>query len=357
MGIFILSLPRKINLSMKKIIFYFLLMIVIAIAVAVYLFILPATNFSESKKTFIIEEYKNNEADITNTLTNKYIIKNSWAFSILANQLKVFNRVKPGKFEVSNGTSMLNIVRMLRNNKQAEIKLTINKIRTRDDVAQLLAKNFAITSSDANQFFSNNDSLQPFGVDSNTLQTLLIPNTYSFYYYTNLPKMLAKLKAAKEDFWSNNDRLSKAKIMGFSPEEIYTIASIVEEETNMEADKGKIASVYINRFKKGMALGADPTIKYALNNFELKRILFVHLQVQSPYNTYKNKGLPPGPICTPSTKTIDAVLNAPTTDYIFFVAKADFSGYSNFSNNFEQHKLYAKEYQYALDQYLENKKE
>ena len=144
--------------------------------------------------------------------------------------------------------------------------------------------------------------------------------------------------------------------MGFKPREIYAIASIVEEETNMLADKGKIASVYINRFHKGMNLGADPTVKFALKDFTLKRILFQHLTVSSPYNTYKNKGLPPGPICTPSIETLDAVLNAPTTDYLYFVAKPDFSGYSNFSSNFSEHSKYAKQYQQALNEYLLRKK-
>ena len=124
----------------------------------------------------------------------------------------------------------------------------------------------------------------------------------------------------------------------------------------MEADKGKIASVYINRYHKGMNLGADPTVKFALKDFSLKRILFQHLSVASPYNTYRNKGLPPGPICTPSIETLDAVLNAPITDYLYFVAKPDFSGYSNFSSNFAEHSKYAKQYQQALNDYLLRKK-
>ena len=205
------------------------------------------------------------------------------------------------------------------------------------------------------QFLSNNDSLRPYSIDSNTVATIIVPNTYTFYWITPLGKIFSKLKAASDEFWSEDSRLDKAKQMGFTPKEIYTIASIVEEETNKEADKGKIASVYINRYHKGMALGADPTIKFALKDFSLKRILFQHLSVQSPYNTYKNKGLPPGPICTPSTNTIDAVLNAPATDYVYFVAKPDFSGYSNFSSNFAEHSQYAKQYQQALNEYLSKK--
>jgi UPF0755 protein len=129
----------------------------------------------------------------------------------------------------------------------------------------------------------------------------------------------------------------------------------VTSDKDKEEDKGNIASVYINRINKGMPLAADPTIKFALKDFTLKRILFGHLNVASPYNTYRNKGLPPGPICTPSIKTLDAVLNAPRTDYIFFVAKADFSGYSHFSSNYAEHDQYAKLYQKALNEYLAKK--
>ena len=140
--------------------------------------------------------------------------------------------------------------------------------------------------------------------------------------------------------------------MGFTPQQVYTIASIVEEETNKHDEKGNVASVYINRYEKGMRLGADPTVKFALKDFGLKRIYEKHLQVQSPYNTYRNSGLPPGPICTPSPKTIDAVLDAPKTDYYFFVAKSDFSGYHTFSRDYAEHIQHAKEYRKALDELI-----
>ncbi|MEO5647688.1 MAG: endolytic transglycosylase MltG, partial [Chitinophagaceae bacterium] len=137
--------------------------------------------------------------------------------------------------------------------------------------------------------------------------------------------------------------------LALSKEEVYTLASIVEEETNKQDDKGKIASVYLNRVRIGMKLAADPTVKFAMRDFTLKRIYNKHLTFPSPYNTYLNKGLPPGPICTPSIKTIDATLNAPQTEFIFFVARDDFSGYSDFSVTYEQHLIYANEYREALD--------
>jgi UPF0755 protein len=339
---------------MKKFLIVTVFVVLFGGAFVAWLFLLPATLFSADKKALYITAENITNKSIDNSLAEQEIVRSVWAFNLLANQLNVYKTVKAGKFTIESGSSLLNIVRQLRNNKQAEVKLVINKLRTKAEFAAVISKNFSTDSITTYQFISNNDSIAFAKVDSNVFTSIIIPNTYSFYWNTPLQKIIEKLYQYQQDFW-NEQRLNKATALGLTPTEVYTIASIVEEETNMQADKGKIASVYINRLKKGMALGADPTIKFALQDFSIKRVLYGHLQVQSPYNTYKNKGLPPGPICTPSIKTIDAVLQAPTTDYIFFVAKPDFSGYSNFSNNYTQHLVYAKQYQQALDAYLQRK--
>jgi UPF0755 protein len=198
----------------------------------------------------------------------------------------------------------------------------------------------------------NPDSLSRFNVDTNTAMTMVIPNTYNIYWNSSVNGIFERLNSEKEAFWNKNQRMEKAGQMSFTPNQVYTIASIVEEETNKHDEKGNVASVYINRYLRGMPLGADPTIKFALKDFGLKRIYYKHLEVASPYNTYRNAGLPPGPIATPSPKTIDAVLDAPKTDYLFFVAKSDFSGYHTFSRNFAEHKKYAAEYQKKLDELI-----
>jgi UPF0755 protein len=205
-------------------------------------------------------------------------------------------------------------------------------------------------------FFNNNDSLAPFGVDTTQLLTLFIPNTYTLFWSTSLPKLMQKMKEQEALFWNANDRRAKAKSIGMSQQEVYTLASIVDEETNYASDKSLIASVYQNRLKKNMLLQACPTIKFAMQDFTITRIYEKYLSTPSLYNTYKNKGLPPGPICTPNPKTIDLVLNAPKTDYLYFVAKADFSGYHHFSATYEEHNKFAKEYQQKLDEYLQKKK-
>ena len=204
-------------------------------------------------------------------------------------------------------------------------------------------------------FLNNIDSIKKYNLDSNTLMTAVIPNTYSILWNTTPAKIFKKLYADQEKFW-NGERQQKAVALNLTPKQVYTMASIIEEETNKEDDKGKIASVYINRINTGMKLEADPTVKFAMKNFGLKRILFAHLTYPSPYNTYQQTGLPPGPICTPSSKTIDAVLNAPQTNYIFFVAKPDFNGYSNFASTYAEHMVFAKAYQNALDSLIRAKK-
>jgi UPF0755 protein len=244
---------------------------------------------------------------------------------------------------------------MLRNNQQVPAKLVINKLRLSEDLAKVIGKNFEVDSSDVISFLNNPDSLQKLGVNENTLMTIVIPDTYTLNWTSSVGKIMSRLKTEQENFWKKNSRNEKAQSLGLSTDQVYTIASIVEEETNQQPEKGTVASVYINRYVKGMPLGADPTIKFALKDFGLRRIYEKHLQVESPYNTYRNAGLPPGPICTPSSKTIDAVLTAPKTDYLFFVAKSDFSGYHTFSTTYAEHLQNARIYQRALDEYLARK--
>lgn len=341
---------------MKKLLYLFFFLI-IAAGIAAWLVIGSGTAFAEKNKFFVIEEGHTDKASVTEMLEKKYIIKHGLVFDALASQLGVWQKIKPGKYEVRQGDNLLGIARMLKNGKQAQVKLVINKLRTKEDLAKLISKNFANDSVEVMKFLNSNDSLKAFQVDTNTVFTLIIPDTYTFYWNTPLQKIFQKLYDAKNVFWNKNERTKKAENEGFSPVEAYILASIVEEETNDDGDRAKIASVYINRLKTNMALQACPTIKYAMKNFMLTRIYEKYLFNPSPYNTYRNKGLPPGPICTPSTKCIDIVLNAPKTDYLFFVAKADMSGFHHFSNTYAEHDRYAKEYQKALDEYMARKKQ
>jgi UPF0755 protein len=325
-------------------------LIIAGLAIAFFIYLKsPATAFSEKKQYFTLSEDSLSASLITQALLKQHIIKRSWPFQFVLKELNIAKYVKPGKYEVNKNASALSTVRMLKNNQQTAVNLVINKLRLKEDLAKLIAKNFAIDSSQVMNFMNSNDSLLPYKVDTSTVFTIIIPATYTFYWNTSLRKIFNRLSVADSIFWSKNDRLEKAKALGLSPKQVYILASIVEEESNIDEERGKIASVYINRLNQNMALQACPTIKYAMKDFALTRIYEKYLFTPSPYNTYRNKGLPPGPICTPSAKCIDIVLNAPKTNYLYFVAKSDFSGYSHFSSNFAEHSFYAKQYQQALD--------
>jgi UPF0755 protein len=204
-------------------------------------------------------------------------------------------------------------------------------------------------------FMNSNDSLAKFDVDTNTVMSIIMPYTYEVNWSSSPEKIVQQFYTAYKKFW-NEDRKTKAAAVQLTPLQVITLASIVEEESNKKADKYNIASTYLNRIRSGMKLQADPTVKYAMKNFALKRILGVHLQTVSPYNTYMYAGLPPGPICTPTAETIDAVLDAPVTDYLFFVASYKFDGTSIFTSNLADHSRYAKMYQQELTRRMDSAK-
>ena len=190
-------------------------------------------------------------------------------------------------------------------------------------------------------YLNNNDSLATFSVDTNHVLSIVMPYTYELNWAENPNQILARFEQSWEQFWTASNK-EKAKKLGLSPLEVSSLAAIVEEETNQTADRYKIASTYLNRLKAGMKLQADPTAKYASRDFKLNRILYGHLAIASPFNTYQHTGLPPGPICTPSLQALQAVLDAPKTDYLFFVASWKFDGTTIFTSNYKEHQRYVK---------------
>ena len=239
---------------------------------------------------------------------------------------------------------------MLRNNQQATVKFILNRVRTRAELAKLVSGTFSMDSLECITYFNSNDSLVSWDTDTTQLLTLFIPNTYEIYWNSSPNEFMKRMSKESNAFWTDS-RIDNAILLGLSKEEVITIASIVEEETNNIEEKPTIASVYINRLKQGMPLGADPTIKFAVGDFRIRWFTFGHISstAGSPYNTYRNKGLPPGPICTPSIASIDAVLKAEKTDYLYFCARADFSGSHSFASTAEEHFENARKYRKALD--------
>lgn len=338
--------------NMKKIIGILLFLL---ICYEAYNVLVNTTHFSTEKESFVFDKEKMNIDALADSLYAKKIIREKISFTLLATVLKVDQKAKSGKFLVKRATSLLTIIRMLRNNQQATVKFILNKVRTRGELAKLLATTFSADSAQYAGFLNSNDSLKAFDTDTTQVLTLFIPNTYEFYWSTPITKLMQKMKDQQNAFWNAHNRIEKAKKIGLSQNQVYTLASIVEEECNYDTDKTLIASVYLNRLKLGMPLQACPTIKFAMQDFTITRIYEKYLTHPSPYNTYNKKGLPPGPICTPSPVTIDLVLNAPNTNYLYFVAKSDFSGYHHFSSTYDEHNKYADEYQKKLDEYQKKK--
>ena len=285
--------------------------------------------------------------DVTDSLTTNNILGGTAWFSMAA-KIAGYTNIKPGRYEIKKGISVLSLVRMLKNGTQSPINFVITKIRTREVLAGRIGRAFECDSTAMLAFFNNADSLQQFGLDTNTVMVAAMPLTYTLKWNTTPSRIFREFHTAWSTFW-NAGRKQRADSLGLTPAQVSILASIIDEETNADKDRPNIASVYLNRLKQGMPLQADPTVKFALRNFGLRRIYEKQLLTESPYNTYVNKGLPPGPICTPAEHTIDAVLTAPKTDYIYFVASSAFDGTHVFTSNYKDHMTYARLYQKELN--------
>lgn len=269
-------------------------------------------------------------------------------FKILARHTGYIDNIRTGRYEINTTTGAFVLLRHLRNGQQAPVRLTLQSVRTTERLADELSKKLMMTKEELMDYFLSNDSCQKYGQDTATIICLFVPNTYEFYWNIPIDKFLSRMKKEKEAFW-NAERTKKADALGLSPDEVITLASIVEEETANNGEKPMIAGMYYNRLRKSMPLQADPTIKFALKNFELRRIYRNMLTVKSPYNTYINVGLPPGPIRIPSIQGIDAVLNMVHHDYMYMCAKEDFSGTHNFAVTYSEHLKNAAKYSKALN--------
>ena len=255
-------------------------------------------------------------------------------------------KVYTGSYLITEDDRAWNIANKLQNGQQDPIRITFNNLRTIDQLAERISAQFTFS---AENFLSATDTiLSAKGVSKANYPAHFLPDTYEFYWSASPNQVVNKLVRQYDIFWSES-RIDKAKQIGLTPEEVSTLASIVEEETSKSDERGKVARLYLNRLKRGMLLQADPTVKFAVGDFSLRRILNQHLKTISPYNTYLNPGLPPGPIRIPSATTLDAVLYAPKHNYIYMCAKEDFSGYHNFATDLATHNANAARYHRELN--------
>ncbi len=267
-------------------------------------------------------------------------------FRLLAS-LTTYN-VKIGRYAILPGDNMLNVFRKLQRGHQEAVNLALPSVRTMDRLAAVLGRKLMADSATWAHAFADTEFCRTYGYEPETLPCLFVPNTYQMYWDVNLPDFMKRMQKEHDSFW-NESRRQKAEAAGLTPNEVMTLASIVDEETANNSEKPMVAGMYINRLRTDMPLQADPTVKFALKDFSLRRIYHKHLLTPSPYNTYVQSGLPPGPIRIPSIAGIDAVLNHVKHDYIYMCAKEDFSGTHNFARTYAEHLANAARYSAALN--------
>lgn len=314
-----------------------------------------ATAFSGKQKLIFIYSDNARKEAVLSILREDSMVKSIKSFNWLAGKMNYWDDIKPGRYKISRGMSLWEILSMLRKGRQEPVRLVINKLRLPNDLARVLDRALEADSAYIMKMLTQKDSLNPYGINDTNVFAYLIPDTHEVLWTWTTGRVIKKLAEERNRWWEKNDRKAKAAALGLTPEEVHILASIVEEETNKTDEKPIVASVYLNRLKKGMPLQADPTVRFALKDFSGNRVYVKQLRTPSPYNTYQNKGLPPGPICTPSKVTLDAVLNSPKTDYIFFVANADLLGGHTFTTNLEDHNKAANLYQDSLTAWMERK--
>ena len=282
-------------------------------------------------------------------LLREGIIQDSASFHWVAEKKNYPRHVYPGRYEIPAGFSNNQLVTMLRSGNQYPVDLVYNHIRTPQKLASVVSSQIEADSADILALFYDTGLLSKYDLTAETVMGVFIPNTYEIYWNTSAQGFLERMVREYQLFW-NEKRLDRARQIGLEPMEVMTLASIVDEETLMEEEAGRIAGVYMNRLERRIRLHADPTVKFAAGDMGITRVLNKHLEIDSPYNTYRHGGLPPGPIVIPAITVIDAVLNYEHHRYLYFCAKEDFSGYHNFATTLDQHNKNARLYQNALDQ-------
>jgi UPF0755 protein len=286
--------------------------------------------------------------NLNDTLRISGVLKSERNFFITA-KLKSFDRsLKSGSYMIYPGMNNNKIVNMLRSGKQTSVNVTFNNIRTLDELAAKVGSQIEADSASLSRFFADENNYSADGFTHQTLISVFLPDTYQLYWSLDPKGFYRRMLREYKAFW-NDERMASAKALNLTPVEVSTLASIIEEESVKYDEMPRIAGVYLNRLHKGIPLQADPTVKFAVNDFTLRRVLNEHLEVDSPYNTYKYSGLPPGPVRCASKPAIEAVLKAEKHDYLFFVAKADFSGYHHFSRTLSEHNRYAAAYRRELN--------
>ncbi|MCS6820600.1 MAG: endolytic transglycosylase MltG [Microscillaceae bacterium] len=284
---------------------------------------------------------------VLDSLKKKRIVHDEVSFAFLSKLLNYQDNVKPGRYLIRRNANNWEVVQMLRKGLQTPINISFHNIRLKKDLIKAIAKELEFSEQELANILKDNTKLAKYGFDSTTVMAMFLPNTYQVYWNISAQSFVDRMYKEYQNFWTK-ERRQKAQELGLTPIQVSILASIVQAETTKEDEKPRIAGVYINRLRKNMRLEADPTVVFAHQNFNLKRVLKSHLEIDSPFNTYRYPGLPPAPINLPTTRSIEAVLNYEKHNYMFFCAKDDFSGYHNFAVTSAEHNRNAQLYHRAL---------
>ena len=306
----------------------------------------PQINVEETAYIYIYPH--DNSDSVINKIKIVAAPSSTLGFKILAKHNEFDSRKRSGKFAIKNGDSWHAIYSRIVSKEQTPVKVVVPSVRTYEQLSKVVSDQLMMDSAAIQEFFDSKVFMEHLGYTYETFYSLILPDTYEFYWNIEPERFFMRMLNEHKKFW-NKERLAKAEALNMTPIEVATLASIVDEETNNNAEKPIVAGLYINRLKRNIPLQADPTVKFALGDFARKRILLADLEVESPYNTYKNTGLPPGPIRIASIAGIESVLNYAKHNYIYMCAKEDFSGTHNFAVTLSEHNANARRYQAALN--------
>lgn len=340
---------KLLGLNKRRLIILILTSIIIIIACIVGLRIIykPIINLKSSSEYLYIPTGSTYD-DVRQLLLLKGWLTDESTFALMSDVMKYTKNIKAGRYEITDGMTARALISRLRSGQQAPINITFNNIRLISQLAGVASRNIEADSIELLNAMTDETAIRKIGFNANTIPAMFIPDTYQFMWNTSGEQWVKRMYSEYEKFW-NEERRHKADSIGLTPIEVSIVASIIEEETNRSEELPIVAGIYLNRLRKGMLLQACPTLKFALGDFTLRRILSKDKEIESPYNTYKYQGLPPGPIRIPSKACIDAVLNATNHEYLFMCAKPDGSGSHYFARTNAEHSRNATLYQNYLN--------
>lgn len=331
----------------------FFLLFTFSILTLIYFFLFRdnVNNDPASKNRILYIHTGSNYDSVISSLKREHFLKSTSTFTFLAKRFHYGQHILPGRYLIPNNAGNLFILRKLRSGRQDAVKITLNNIQNKGELVEKVSSKLEATPEALLKEFNNRHILDSLHLTEESFPVIFLANTYEFYWNTSARQFINRMLKEYDRFWTAA-RKQKAQSHGLSPIEITILASIIQKESNHYSEYPVIAGVYLNRINRGMPLQADPTVAFALNELGQKHRIYKNdLKIQSPYNTYINRGLPPGPICLPELKSIDKTLDAQKHNYMYFCAKDDFSGYSVFAATWEQHLENARRYQRALNQH------